>query len=98
MGCFIDGDKPQLAPCDDDTEKSVGSQTITLDFTVIPPSWLGLPNIIDGVVECNLFDIFATAGSGANVGTFQDAWSTLVFCCGDMILFVRSPFYLTLPI
>ena len=45
----------------------IGLQAIALDFSVLPKGWLPTP----ASVTCDAFDIFATAGSGKNVGRIR---------------------------
>lgn len=42
-GCFLDSDKPVLAPCDDNVTASTGAQKIEVEFARLPPAWIGLP-------------------------------------------------------
>ena len=79
--CNIPADQPQLAPCDDDPARAHGAQRVALAFgTDFPRGWL-LPDVGDDeLVECDVFDIFATpdAGQGAPLGRFQGGWAAVV--------------------
>lgn len=72
-----------LAPCDDNATASHGSQPIVLNLSVVPRSWLGLPtaksNVVDSVLNCELFDILATPKAGASLGAHEDgAWAPVI--------------------
>jgi hypothetical protein len=85
-GCFdLHGNADAiLAPCDDNTTASHGAQTISLDLSRIPRSWLGLSTSLDGddgsgVVSCELFDILATPKKGKSLGKITgDSWSAVI--------------------
>jgi hypothetical protein len=46
-GCFITDERTShgesASPCDDNATATSGAQQMTLDFSVLPRSWLGLP-------------------------------------------------------
>ena len=77
-GCFVDGNKPVLAPCDDNTTASVGAQKIALDFDRLPAAWIGLPEHGHGAITCDIYDIFAAKSGGSGLGTFTASWSATV--------------------
>jgi sialidase-1 len=74
-----------LAPCDDNATASHGAQSIALNLSAIPRSWLGLaeePNVdsaLESTLSCEVFDILATAKAGASLGPQKDsAWAPVV--------------------
>lgn len=74
-----------LAPCDDNVTASHGAQTIALNLSAVPRSWLGLrpraeTNMpFDSVLSCDVFDILATPKAGASLGVHKDGmWVPLI--------------------
>ena len=75
-GCFIPGDQPWLAPCDDNATASSGKQLLTFDVGQLPREWLleATPELPETSVSsllglrCEFFDIFATPKKGAALG------------------------------
>lgn len=71
---------PIDAPCDDNATASIGAQTITLDFSFVPAAWLlspaglGASKATAGVLECEVFDIFATAKHGQTLGRMKGSF------------------------
>ena len=65
-GCGpCNADHPVDAPCTDNATASVGAQSVTLQFAMLPVEWLLLPGDDgDGNMECEIFDIFATPKAG----------------------------------
>ena len=60
-----------LSPCNDNVTASHGAQTIRLDLSQIPRSWLGLSAAAaedDGVVSCEVFDVLDTPKQGKSIG------------------------------
>ena len=76
VGCFIDDDKPWLAPCDDNATASSGAQQVGLDFARLPSEWLALPAGVN--ISCEVFDIFSSAASGATLGRFAGGWAATI--------------------
>jgi hypothetical protein len=76
VGCFVDDDKPWLAPCDDNATASAGAQEVSLDFARLPGAWLGLAD--NGTISCDIFDVFASAARGAALGRFSGGWRATV--------------------
>eukprot|EP01050_Picozoa_sp_SAG11_P006851 SAG11_NODE_551_length_8587_cov_6.916951_3_plen_172_part_00 len=78
-GCNLHGDQPWTAPCDDNITASSGAQTLTLSLTQLPRAWLTATIDVAVGLECDVFDIFATAGKGAAMGrTSGGEWSAMV--------------------
>lgn len=73
VGCFIS--ESNQSPCLDNVTASTGSQSMTLQFSQINRSWLGLTADELGEVSCDVYDIFATLGKGAPLGRFTSSWS-----------------------
>ena len=68
-----------LAPCDDNATASWGAQSISLDLSRVPRSWLGLPPTAKGVVSCDVFDVLATPKTGKSLGKQSgDSWSVVI--------------------
>jgi hypothetical protein len=71
-GCFVDADKPQLSPCNDNVTASTGAVEIVLDFNDLPASWLGLsahPTSAEskgasGTTACDVYDIYGCPQTG----------------------------------
>jgi hypothetical protein len=90
-GCYITNGDSMLSPCDDNLTATSGAQQLTLDYSVLPAAWLGLPSSgtgsVDGgggdgrggkSVSCDLFDILATTHAGAALGHHPSGWSATV--------------------
>ena len=65
--------RPIEAPCDDNATASVGAQTVTLDFGLLPSQWLlaaggEQQQQAKGLRSCEVFDVFATPREGATLG------------------------------
>ena len=91
--CTSDGD-PMDAPCTDDPELSTGAQVMALDYSVLPMAWFSrtsgsTPAMLssDGAkssailndMQCDVFDIFATAAKGKALGRYHSGgFSALV--------------------
>ena len=74
-----------LAPCDDNATASYGAQSIALDLSLLPRSWLALAPVAAAapeggdVVSCDVFDILATPRAGASLGRHaSDGWAPVV--------------------
>ena len=80
-GCFVDDDKPWLAPCDDNATASTGAQPMRLEFSQLPRTWFIDNPRADvgkepGPLTCDVYDVFATTKRGAVLGRFRNGWST----------------------
>ena len=74
------------APCTDVPHLSTGSQTMTLDFAVLPSAWLG-----GDVAECDVFDVFADRARGQFLGRFANrAFSVVVAPHGSRFLILSN--------
>ena len=82
VGCFIDAGKSALAPCNDNVTASSGAATVALEFSDIPPAWLGLASTapVDPAagsgsgsgsrqIACDVFDVFGCPQEAAGCGT-----------------------------
>lgn len=89
VGCFIDVDSPQLAPCNDNVTASSGATVMVLEFADVPASWLGLSATAEGAgsIACDVFDIYGCpqagcgtdgAAQGSSLGRFTEKWSATV--------------------
>ena len=78
VGCFVDDDKPWLAPCDDNVTASAGQQELSVDFARLPRAWLGPEVRPHGSISCSAFDIFATAAQGKDIGRFDGAFRATI--------------------
>ena len=85
-GCFVDNDKPWLAPCDDNATASSGSQEVLLELARLPRPWLGLDGTAaagggarGGAISCAVFDIFGNATPrGEALGHVHGQWSATI--------------------
>ena len=89
VGCFIDQDKSALAPCNDNVTSTTPPIKMTLAFSDISPSWLGLMTRtpIGQKVACDVFDVYGCpaagcgtdgAAKGVALGRFTESWSAMV--------------------
>jgi len=81
--------EPIDAPCDDVPALSMGAQNMSLDYSVLP-SWLG-DGASNADLECDLFDVFATAAQGKALGRFRSRqFNALVPPHGSRFLVVSN--------
>ena len=84
-GCFVNDDRPWLAPCDDNVTASTGAQKLSFSTDQLPRAWLassaadaaGDGDRAAKALECDVFDIFATPNKVKKLGRFL-SWSALV--------------------
>lgn len=81
-GCFVNDDRPWLAPCDDNATASTGAQVLSFSLEQIPRKWLTAGRQAAGgtgaQISCDIFDIFATAKQGKDLGRIKGKWSATV--------------------
>jgi hypothetical protein len=80
-GCYVLDGGSITVPCDENATTTSGEQQLTLDFSVLPRSWLGLPARdapSNATISCDLFDILATPSAGTKLGPSKGEWSATV--------------------
>jgi hypothetical protein len=73
-GCYVNDDRPWLAPCDDNATASTGAQLLSLDFATLPSAWVApsaqaLKQQQPTPRDCDVFDIYGETGArGKSLG------------------------------